>query len=81
MTKVLHVGTVIEGSGEYLSNRMSRKERKQSIVDEVLNDKSLSSYAKSTYNTIQKVKSSKKKIFSFKKKFGNMKKGASKLRK
>lgn len=36
MGKVLHVGTVIEGPSEYFSSRMSRKERKQTIVEEIL---------------------------------------------
>jgi hypothetical protein len=38
MGKVLHVGTVIEGPSEYFSSRMSRKERKQTIVEEILGD-------------------------------------------
>jgi hypothetical protein len=38
MGKVLHVGTVIEGPSEYFSSRMSRKERKQTIVEEILGE-------------------------------------------
>ena len=35
MRAILHVGTVIEGSAEYKSARLTNKQRKQTIVDEV----------------------------------------------
>jgi len=58
------VGTVIEGPGEYFSSRLTRKERKQTIVDEILADKSIRDYAKRTYNDIQSKKAKRRKIFS-----------------
>jgi Fcf2 pre-rRNA processing len=67
MGKVLHVGTVIEGPSEYFSSRLSRKERKQTIVEEILGDKSLKDYSKRKYSEIQIEKSSKKKMFKSKK--------------
>jgi hypothetical protein len=36
--KVLHTGTVIEGAAEYKSSRLTNKERKQTIVEEILAD-------------------------------------------
>ena len=63
MGKVLHVGTVIEGPSEYFSSRMTRKERKQTIVEEVLNDKYLKDYTKRKYMEIQHDKGNKKKMF------------------
>ena len=70
MGKVLHVGTVIEGPSEYFSSRMSRKERKQTIVEEILGDKTLKDYSKRKYMEIQFDKSNKKKMFKVKKKGG-----------
>lgn len=67
MGKVLHVGTVIEGPSEYFSSRLSRKERKQTIVEEILGDKTLKDYSKRKYSEIQIEKSSKKKMFKSKK--------------
>mmetsp|Transcript_20020 Transcript_20020/g.19322 ORF Transcript_20020/g.19322 Transcript_20020/m.19322 type:complete len:319 (+) Transcript_20020:69-1025(+) len=68
MGKVLHVGTVIEGPSEYFSSRMSRKERKQTIVEEVLGDEKLKNYSKRKYMEIQSDKNNKKKMFKQKKK-------------
>lgn len=65
---VVHVGTVIEGPSEYKSSRLNRKDRKQSIVDEILHDRAITSYSKRTYLSIQAEKSSKKKTFKNKKK-------------
>lgn len=67
MGKVLHVGTVIEGPSEYFSSRLSRKERKQTIVEEILGDRTLKDYSKRKYSEIQIEKSSKKKMFKSKK--------------
>jgi Fcf2 pre-rRNA processing len=67
MGKVLHMGTVIEGPSEYFSSRLSRKERKQTIVEEILGDKTLKDYSKRKYSEIQIEKSSKKKMFKSKK--------------
>lgn len=57
--KILHTGTVIEGKGEYKSSRLTRKERRQSIVGEVLADQQIQNYTKRKYAEIQAVKSDK----------------------
>lgn len=67
---MLGVGTVIEGSAEYKSARMTRKERKSTFVDEIMADKDLKNYSKRKYSEIQdeKAKLSQK----FRKKQGSM---------
>lgn len=66
---VLHVGTVIEGPSEYKSSRMTNKERKQTIADEIIADRELKSYSKRKYGEIQKENSKKARVFK-KQKFG-----------
>lgn len=66
--KVLHVGTVIEGPSEYFSSRMTKKERKQTIVEEILGDQTLKNYSKRKYEEIQVEKNNKKRMFKMKKK-------------
>ena len=61
--KVLHVGTVVGGFADSKSSRLTRKERKQSILDEVLADKKMTKYSKDKYMAIQKEKSNKRKTF------------------
>jgi Fcf2 pre-rRNA processing len=61
------VGTVVEGPSEYFSSRLSKKERKQTIVEEILGDKTLKDYSKRKYSEIQYEKSNKKKMFKTKK--------------
>lgn len=63
MTKILHTGTVIEGPAEYKSARMTNRERKQSIVEEILADKSIKDYSKRKFLEIQAEKSKKKKAY------------------
>ena len=65
--KVLHVGTVLEGPSEYFSSRLFKKQRKQTIVEEILGDKTLKDYSKRKYSEIQYEKSNKKKMFKTKK--------------
>lgn len=64
---VLHVGTVIEGPSEYKSSRLTKKERKQSIVDEILADKSIKDYSKRKFNEIQADKQNKRRTYKVKK--------------
>jgi hypothetical protein len=64
---VLHVGTVIEGPSEYKSGRLTNRERKQSIVEEILADKSIREYSKRKYLEIQKQNVYKKHGGNFKK--------------
>eukprot|EP01039_Chlorochromonas_danica_P002416 gene2416-2649_t len=64
---VVHVGTVVEGPTEYKTARLSNRERKQTIVQEVLADSQLRSYNKRTFLNIQETKSKKRKFFKAKK--------------
>lgn len=57
--KVLHVGTVVEGAAEYTTNRMTKKERKQSLVGEIIADKQIKEYTKRKYVEIQQEKEAK----------------------
>ncbi len=51
--KILQVGTVIEGSAEYYSSRMTRKERRMNITEELMADANVRQYAKRKYLDIQ----------------------------
>jgi hypothetical protein len=51
--KILQVGTVIEGSTEYYSSRMTRKERRMNITEELMADANVRQYAKRKYLDIQ----------------------------
>lgn len=69
MNKVLHVGTVIEGPADYLSSRLTRKERKQSLLEEIISDDKVKNYTKRVYNQIQTENSNKTKMFKSRKKY------------
>ena len=56
LRSVLHVGTVIEGSAEFKSARLSNKERRQTLVEEVMADSQLKHYSKRKYTEIQSAK-------------------------
>ena len=64
---VLHVGTIIEGPSEFRSSRLTKKERKQSITEELLADRGIKDYTKRAYLQIQDQKSNKRKAFKSKK--------------
>ena len=63
MRTILHVGTVMEGLGEYKSSRIKKKDRRSSIVDEALCDRELRDYSKRKYMEIQEKKVNKIKIY------------------
>ena len=44
--KVVQVGTVVEGAAEYYSSRLTRKERRTNLTEELLADPEASGYAK-----------------------------------
>jgi len=52
--KFVQVGTVIEGSAEYYSSRLTKKERRGNFVEELMADDKIRSYAKRKYGQIQK---------------------------
>ncbi len=60
--KFLHVGTVIEGSTEFKSSRLTKKERKTSFIDEILADEKTRNYTKRVFKDIQEVRGNKKKF-------------------
>mmetsp|Transcript_28398 Transcript_28398/g.48329 ORF Transcript_28398/g.48329 Transcript_28398/m.48329 type:complete len:283 (-) Transcript_28398:139-987(-) len=54
--KVLQVGTVIEGSSEFYSSRLTNKERKQNLTEEIMSDFTVANYAKRKYYDMQSEK-------------------------
>jgi hypothetical protein len=66
---VLHVGTIIQGSGEYKSSRLTKKERKQTITEEILSDQNIVNSTKRKYNELQDKNSNYRKVY--KDKHGN----------
>ncbi|CAG8446943.1 16822_t:CDS:2 [Acaulospora morrowiae] len=59
--KYFQVGTIIEGPTEFYSSRLPRKERKQTIVDELMADDQAKKYYKRKFLEIQEVKQSGRK--------------------
>lgn len=57
------VGTIIEGPTEFFSGRLSNKERKRTLVEEVLAGEDASGRFKAKYGQIQVSKTSGKKQF------------------
>ena len=60
--KVLHIGTVIEGPHEYKSSRIQNSNRKQTIIDEMLSDNTITTYTKKAYTDIQQQRAMKRRI-------------------
>ncbi|TQV92363.1 hypothetical protein V2A60_007052 [Cordyceps javanica] len=60
--KYSQVGQIVEGPADFFSARLTRKERRQTILGEVMRDQSNDKF-KSKYATIQKKKTSGKKAF------------------
>ena len=50
---VVQTGTVIEGPSEYYSSRLTKKQRRGNLVDEILADADTSGYAKQKYKAFQ----------------------------
>jgi len=55
------VGTIIEGPTEYFSGRLSNKERKRTLVEEILAGEKETGRFKSKYQQIQEAKTNGKK--------------------
>lgn len=55
------VGTIVEGPTEYFSSRMTKKERKRTMLEEVLEGERESKKFKAKYNEIQTAKMSGRK--------------------
>jgi hypothetical protein len=58
--KVLQLGTVIEGSSEYYSSRLTKRERRQNLTEEIMADGGVTSYAKRKYLEVQGEKQNRK---------------------
>jgi len=54
--KFLQVGTVVEGPSEFYSARLSKKQRRSNLVEEVMHDPSTASYAQNKYKQMQQEK-------------------------
>ncbi|ODV80727.1 Fcf2-domain-containing protein [Suhomyces tanzawaensis NRRL Y-17324] len=59
--KYFQVGTIIEGNTEFYSGRMNRRDRGNTLVEEVLKDDETNKYFKRKYSEIQDSKRSGKK--------------------
>jgi len=57
------MGTVIEGNTEFFNSRINRKDRKKTILDEILTDGTSRQRFKKKFEEIQKSKRSGKKEF------------------
>ncbi|KAL7541163.1 hypothetical protein ACHAXR_013151 [Thalassiosira sp. AJA248-18] len=55
--KILQVGTVIEGSAEFYSSRLAKRDRRHNLTEEIMADSTVSSYAKRKYYDIQEERS------------------------
>ncbi|KAK9385618.1 Fcf2 pre-rRNA processing-domain-containing protein [Lipomyces mesembrius] len=61
--KYFQTGTIMESPTEYFSSRLTKKERKQTLADEILADEKAKAYFKRKYDEIQTVKASGGKNF------------------
>lgn len=60
-SKYLQTGTIIEGNTEFYSARLSNKERKRTIAEEILADSTARAYYKKKFGEIQSTKRSGRK--------------------
>lgn len=58
----VHVGTVVVEAHEFYSGRLTKKERRKSILDEVMSDERITKYTKNKFRTLQQAKQVKKRI-------------------
>lgn len=58
----VHVGTVVVGAHEFYSGRLTRKERRKSILDEVMSDERIMKFTKNKFKTLQQAKQAKRRI-------------------
>jgi hypothetical protein len=56
--KYFQVGRIVEDKSEYFSSRLTKKERKNTILDEIMDDVSSRQYFKRKFNEIQKASQS-----------------------
>ena len=58
---IVQVGTVIEGAAEFYSSRLTKKEKRSNVTDEVLADTSLSGYVQNKSRSMQRQKTAESK--------------------
>lgn len=59
--KVVQVGTVIEGASEFYSSRLTKKQRRANITEEILADTGTSSWANNKFKEMQREKTERSK--------------------
>lgn len=52
--KIVQVGTVIEGPSEYFSSRLTKKQRRSNITEEIMADPSAADYAKNKFKQMSR---------------------------
>jgi hypothetical protein len=55
----IQVGTVLEGAGEYYSQRLTKKQRRANVTEELMADTNVTNYAKKKFLEIQHEKETK----------------------
>lgn len=68
--KVVQLGTVIEGASEFYSSRLTKKERRSNLAEEIMADRTVADYAKNKYKSMQQEKTQQSKKRKFKPKRG-----------
>ena len=66
-TRVVQLGTVVEGTGEFYSNRISNKHRKMNLTEELMHDSSITNYTKKSFLKINSTQQQKGRKFHKKK--------------
>lgn len=72
LPKYFQIGTVVEGSADFYTSRVPKRQRKSNMIDELLSDAEFRRYNKKKYLEIQAAKQSGKKGF-YKKKMNKRK--------
>jgi hypothetical protein len=54
--KIVQVGTVVEGPTEYFSSRLTKKQRRSNITEEIMADQSSADYAKKKFKQMSREK-------------------------
>jgi hypothetical protein len=72
MIECAQIGRVVAGAGEFYSGRMTRKQTKNTLVDELLADHQARSRAKRKYSEIEKDRNSGRSAFVKKRKEDRM---------
>lgn len=57
--KVIQMGTVIEGSAEFYSSRLTKKQRRSNLTEEIMADPAAADYTRTKYKKMQQAKNEK----------------------